>query len=175
MVDFSKEAEQHSNGQQTMGQAAGAAAAAEAGAQQAAAAAQQAAQRAAGQQLPAPTPPPAEQAANPPSIWDNLPESEKYVKFTPANNFRQRLQFIDTEPHQKLSSFQNAAGNKMNYEFEVVDRLTPEPTIKTWSVSSVKLMNQLSAYLPLEDKTFDVQRVGDGLQIEYILTPVVAQ
>ena len=159
----------NSNGQQTMGQAAGAAAAAEAGAQQAAAAAavQQAAQQAAGQA--------AGQAANPPSIWDNLPESEKYVKFTPANNFRQRLQFIDTEPHQKLSSFQNAAGNKMNYEFEVVDRLTPEPTIKTWSISSVKLMNQLSAYLPLEDKTFDVQRVGDGLQIEYILTPVVAQ
>ena len=174
MVDFSKEAdqqaaEQHSNGQQAMAdqtpapapsQAAGAAAAAEAGAQQAAAAA---AQQAAAQQ------PPAQPSAKSASIWDNLPESENYIKFTPDNGFKQRVQFIDNEPTQKPSAFKK---DKMDYEFEVVDLLTPEPTVKTWSVSSIKLMRQLSAHLPLEGRIFDVQRVGEGLNIDYILIPV---
>lgn len=168
MVDFSKEAvqqaaAQHSNGQQTMGQtpapapsqAAGAAAAAQAGAQQAAVAAGQAAQPL---------------AKNPISVWDRLPENENYIKFTLENGYRQRVQFIDNEPHEKPSQYKK---DKMDYEFQVVDMLTPEPAVKTWSISSVKLMNQLAAYLPIEDKIFDVLRVGEGLQIEYVLTPVL--
>ena len=174
----------NSNGQQIVGQtpapvpsqAAGAAAAAEAGAQQAAAATAQqavataaqhaavAAERAAGQ-------PPAAQplAKNPISVWGRLPESENYIKFIPENNFMQKIQFIDNEPKEKPSIFTKG---KMDYEFEVVDMMTPELTVKTWSVSSIKLMRQLSAFLPLAGKIFDVQRVGEGMAIDYILTPV---
>lgn len=191
MVDFSTEAEkqtaaQNSNGQQTMAQApdqtpapvpsqaAGAAAAAQAGAQQAAAAtaaqqaaavaAQQAAAAAVGQAAGQPP------AKNPVSVWGRLPENENYIKFTAENAFRQRIQFIDEEPTEKPSKFKP---EKMDYEFEVVDLLAPERAVKIWNVSSIKLMNQLAVYLPIGGKIFDVQRVGEGLQIEYILTPVI--
>ena len=113
--------------------------------------------------------PAAQPAGLPPSVWDSLPESENYIKFTPENAFRQRVTFVDNEPRQKPSTFQK---EKMDYEFEVIDLLTPEPTVKTWSISSIRLMRQLSAFLPLDNKSFDVQRVGEGMQIDYILTPL---
>lgn len=127
---------------------------------------------------PAPVPsrgaagqPPAagQQALKAPSIWDNLPESENYCKFTPSNSFTIQITIIDGEPRPVQSPFQK---DKMVFEFEVVDLATPERTVKVWSVSSDVLMRQLSAFLPLDGKSLMVQRFGEGLGITYTLTPM---
>lgn len=105
----------------------------------------------------------------PPSIWDNLPESDNYVKFTLENNLMVQIRFIDNEPRQVPST---RTRGKMNYEFEVIDLTTPEPTVKIWSVSSMRLMRSLSALVPLDGKSFQVVRTGEGMAIDYTLTRI---
>lgn len=102
------------------------------------------------------------------SVFDNLPEEKDgFVKFNEENGFYIQVQFIDDEPCIVASTFTQG---KDVYEFEVVDLSTPDKNVKTWSVSSLKLMHQLAAFTPLSGKAFTVQRTGERLKIEYELS-----
>lgn len=107
----------------------------------------------------------------PKSVWGSLPEeSDGYMKFTSENQNSIRVRFIDNEPRQAPSKFNK---EQMVYEFEVIDLSVTTPEVKIWSVSSIKLMRQLESHIPLDGKSFNVIRSGEGMTTEYTVLPMV--
>ena len=100
-----------------------------------------------------------EQISNP---WENISDME-YVTFDiDKNNNVIEITFIDNKFIPKVSP---QFGNTQ-YEFEVIESKEPG-IIKLFSPSSSRLMRQLKKQLPLMDKTFKIERFGEGFNTDY--------
>lgn len=102
--------------------------------------------------------------------WDTIPDKEYVVFDKDANNNIIEVQFIDNKFVPKVSP---QFGN-MQYEFEVIE--TKEPgVIKLFSPSSARLMRKLRKELPIEGKTFMIEREGEGFTTDYKITEMKVQ
>ena len=102
---------------------------------------------------------PNEKLADP---WEQISDKE-YVSFDPEkNNNVIEITFIDNKFIPKVSP---QFGNTQ-YEFEVIETSEPK-VIKLFSPSSARLMRQLKKHLPLEGKTFKIERYGEGFLTDY--------
>ena len=94
--------------------------------------------------------------------WENISDME-YVTFDiDKNNNVIEITFIDNKFIPKVSP---QFGNTQ-YEFEVIESKEPG-IIKLFSPSSSRLMRQLKKQLPLMDKTFKIERFGEGFNTDY--------
>lgn len=92
------------------------------------------------------------------SVFDKITENSAYVKFMADNNNTVRVKFLNGEPVESVNQYENP-----QYDFQVSE----EGQIKTFSVTSIRLMLKLKANRPLDGKEFCIQRVGTGMQTQY--------
>lgn len=95
------------------------------------------------------------------SIWtDGSLDEIQYVKFSEEKNQTIHVKFLENEPSARVNKF-----NQKAFDFEVFDLDSEE--IKTLSVTSMRLMRKLEPNIPLEGKSFTIQREGSEMDTSY--------
>ena len=95
------------------------------------------------------------------SIWNNgaLDEME-FLNFSKENEYTIKVKFLDNEPQATNNKF-----GTPSFTFDVLDMITN--TAKQFTITSKRLMRTLKSHLPIEGKTFDITRIGSGMDTDY--------
>jgi len=105
--------------------------------------------------------PKSEFEVNPNSVWGNgeLDEIE-YIKFEGKGDVSVKVQFLDDDPEIRKNQF-----SSKTFDFEVMD--FESKTLKTLSITSMRLMRKLRGFVPLQGKDFCITRKGAGMNTDY--------
>lgn len=99
------------------------------------------------------------------SVWnDGTLDEMEYIGFN-KDNTSIRVKFLEDEPKISVNRF-----NTVTYEFDVMDM--KQKTVKVFTVTSKRLMRTLKSFLPIAGKTFEIDRVGSGMETDYELKEV---
>jgi len=93
--------------------------------------------------------------------WNTIEEKE-YAAF----NVEKDNILILTMLENGFTPRKNPQYGNIQYDFQVIDVSEPGQ-IKTFSPSSNRLMVKLKEFIPLENKTFKIQRIGEGFKTDY--------
>lgn len=94
------------------------------------------------------------------SVWNSGQFDElEYLTHTEKED-TVKPKFINDEPEINVNKFKSTS-----YDFEVLD--TVKDTMKTYSVTSKRLMKTLESFTPLSGKTLSIKRIGSGMDTDY--------
>ena len=100
------------------------------------------------------------------TVWTSGELDETaFVKFEQSQNDTVKIKFLEQHPTPKQNQF-----GSVSYEFEVLDM--DSQTIKTFGITSKRLMRMLGDHLPIEGKVFCIKRIGQGMDTTYEVTIV---
>jgi len=97
----------------------------------------------------------------------NMIEEKEYAAFKEEKKNILNLTFLENN----FTSRKNPQYGNLQYDFQVMEVEEPG-LIKTFSPSSNRLMNKLKAEVPLEGKTFRIERFGKAFDTDYTIEKI---
>jgi len=100
------------------------------------------------------------------NVWESGElDKVEYIKFDAAKDGEVVVTILDNFPAASKNKF-----GAITYDFEVYEESSQ--SLRCLSVTSMRLMRKLKAFIPLEGKKFSIKRCGEAMNTDYNVTLV---